>query len=275
MRINPGSPENPSRQIAAQLRAQILGGSYQPGERLPSIPALTEGYGVAKQTVQRAIDQLRIEGLLVTKPGSGTYVRATRRRLSRLSRGRYGTVRGYHAALPVRYRRRVYFAGIEQPSGDVAHAFGAASGAASGASLLVRRHLLVDGEQPVEVGAAWLSPGGIPRDDALLRAEALDQPLYQAVEEATGRRYGTAADQITTRLATPDEAQLLRIRPDTPVLALLHIARDTHGDVIEVSTCCWPGPTSALTDEYQVPGPTPGQHGELTPPEPGSDLTLA
>ena len=271
MEINPGSPEAPHRQIAAQLRAKIVGGAYQPGERLPSIPALTEGYGVAKQTVQRAIDQLRIEGLLITKPGSGTYVRATRRRLARLSRGRYGTVRGYHASLPTRYRQRTYFAGVEQPPGDIAHAFGISSQA----SLLVRRHMLVDGEQPLELGASWLSPHTAPAGDPLLRAEPLDRPLYQAVEEATGRRYGAVTDQITARLAHPEEAQLLRIRPDTPVLALLHVARDTDGAVIEVTTCCWPGPTSALTDEYRVPGPTPGQHGDLTPPEPGSDLTLA
>jgi len=94
MTINPGAAEFPHRQIAGQLRARINRGDWAPGERLPSIPALATQFGVAKQTVQRTIDQLRIEGLLITRPGSGTFVRGTKRRLNRLSRGRYGAQRG-------------------------------------------------------------------------------------------------------------------------------------------------------------------------------------
>lgn len=270
MSINPGSPATPSQQIAAQLRSAIVAGRYQPGEQLPSIPSLTQRYGVAKQTVQRAIDQLRLEGVLLTKPGSGTFVRGGRRRLSRLARGRYGVARGYHAALPTRYRERIQSVGLRQPTTEVARVFGVP---AEG-SLLARRQLLVDGEQPVELSTVWLAPSELAGTE-LTEPQNLGRPLYQAVEEATGRRYGTVTDQITARLATPEEAQLLRIRPDTPVLALLHVARDTTGEVIEVSQTCWPGPTSSLVDEYQVPAPTPGRHGDLTPPDPGSDLTLA
>ncbi|MGH3647922.1 MAG: GntR family transcriptional regulator [Micromonosporaceae bacterium] len=268
MSINPGSPVPPSQQIAAQLRTAITGGTYQPGERLPSIPALTERYGVAKQTVQRAIDQLRLEGTLVTKPGSGTYVRGTRRRLAQLARGRYGPVRGYHAALPTRYRQRVYAAGPEPAPDAVCRAFGVPPEG----RVLARRHLLLDGEQPVELGVSWLSP---QLSGELAVPEPLGRPLYQAVEEATGKRYGTVTDQITARLASPEEAQLLRIRRDTAVLVLLHQARDTDGEILEVTELCWPGPTSTLVDEYRVPRSAPGQHGDLTPPEPGDDLTLA
>jgi len=270
MTINPGSPAPPHQQIAATLRSQIVSGAYPPGERLPSIPALTERFGVAKQTVQRAIDQLRLEGAVVTKPGSGTYVRGTRRRHAQLSRGRYGTVRGYHADRQTRYRQQTYAVGAQAPPTDVARAFGVPQER----SLLVRRHLVRDGEQPVELGATWLSPetaAGTPLD----RRDPLERPLYQVVEDATGRRYGKATDQITARLASPDEARLLRIRPDTPVLVLLHVGYDTGGVTLEVSQTCRPGPTSALVDEYQVPGLTPGGRDEVAAPEPGSDLTLA
>ena len=88
-------------------RPQIRRGDWAAGERLPSIPAMAEMFGVAKQTVQRTVDQLRVEGMLITKPGSGTYVRGTRRRLNRLSRGRYGAHRGYHADLAARYRQQL------------------------------------------------------------------------------------------------------------------------------------------------------------------------
>src|SRR5437773_11200390 len=123
MEINPGAAEHPHRQIAAALRAQIRRGDWGPGERLPSIPAIAAQYGVAKQTVQRTIDALRIEGLLITKPGSGTYVRGTRRRLNRLSRGRYGAHRGYHADLAARYRQQLTEVGRALPPAEVADAF--------------------------------------------------------------------------------------------------------------------------------------------------------
>src|SRR3954470_5004688 len=99
MTVNPGAAEAPHRQIAMMLRERIRRGEWGPGERLPSIPAIAVDYGVAKQTVQRTIDQLRVEGVLITRPGSGTFVRGTKRRLNRLSRGRYGAQRGYHAEL--------------------------------------------------------------------------------------------------------------------------------------------------------------------------------
>src|SRR5690606_31603929 len=103
--VNPGAAEFPHRQIAEVLRARARRGDWAPGERLPSIPAIAQAFGDAKQTVRRAIDQLRVEGVLITKPGSGTYVRGARRRLNRLSRGRYGAQRGYHSDLAARYRQ--------------------------------------------------------------------------------------------------------------------------------------------------------------------------
>ena len=144
MQINPGAAEVPHRQIADQLRARIRHGDWAAGERLPSIPAIAEMFGVAKQTVQRSIDQLRVEGVLITKPGSGTYVRGTRRRLNRLSRGRYGAHRGYHADLAARYRQQLAGVGREPAPPEVADAFGVRDST----EMLVRRHVVPPTRRP-------------------------------------------------------------------------------------------------------------------------------
>jgi GntR family transcriptional regulator len=248
MTINPGAAEHPHRQIAAQIRAQIRRGDWAPGERLPSIPAIAQTYGVAKQTVQRTIDQLRIEGILITKPGSGTYVRGTRRKLNRLSRGRYGIRRGYHADMAARYRQQLLEVGRSPAPGDVAEVFGVEAGT----ELVVRRHLVRTQDAPVEVGASWLRPSDAD-GTSLSRAEAFGRPLYQEVEEVTGRVYTTATDQVTARLPTREEAEILQIRPDTPVLHLVHTAYDADHRVIEVAVATWPGPMTALTEEYTIP----------------------
>jgi GntR family transcriptional regulator len=252
MEINPGTAEHPHRQIAAQLRAQLRRGDWAPGERLPSIPAIAQQYGVAKQTVQRTIDALRIEGLLITKPGSGTYVRGTRRKLNRLSRGRYGVQRGYHADLAARYRQQLTEVGRAPAPAEIADAYGVSPGV----ELVVRRHLVRTSDAVVEVGASWLKPTETA-GTSLERAEAFGRPLYQEVEEVTGRRYATATDEVTARLPTREEAELLAIRPDTPVLHLLHIAYDQRHRPIEVAVATWPGPMTALTEEYRVPAERP------------------
>lgn len=252
MTINPGDSEHPHRQIATQLREQIRRGDWGPGEKLPSIPALADSYGVAKQTVQRTIDTLRLEGLLITRPGSGTFVRGTRRQLNRLSRGRYGSQRGYHADMAARYRQYLTEVGRSPAPVDVADAFRVPEGT----WLFVRRHLVRTQDSPVEVGASWLLPTDV-EGTSLAQPEAFGRPLYQEVEEVTSRRYHSATDQVTARLPSRTEAELLQIRPDTPVLHLLHIAWDASHQAIEVAEATWPGPVTALTEQYQIPAPRP------------------
>lgn len=250
--INPGAAEFPHRQIAAQIRERIRRGDWSAGERLPSIPAIAQGFGVAKQTVQRAIDQLRVEGLLITKPGSGTYVRGTRRRLNRLSRGRYGGYRGYHSDLAARYRQYLAEVGRAPAPPEVADAFGVSDGT----ELVVRRHIVRTQDAPVEVGASWFRVADAA-GTTLERHEAFGRPLYQEAEEATGRQYASATDTVTARQPSREEAEILQIRPDTPVLHLLHVAYDGAHKPIEVAQATWPGPMTALTEEYRIPGPAP------------------
>ncbi|MEV6300425.1 GntR family transcriptional regulator [Actinoplanes sp. NPDC051861] len=261
MTINPGAAEFPHRQIAAQLRERIRRGDWGPGERLPSIPAMAEMFGVAKQTVQRTVDQLRLEGILITKPGSGTYVRGTRRRLNRLSRGRYGVHRGYHADLAARYRQQLTSVGREPAPPEVADAFGVRDGT----ELLVRRHVVRTEEATVEVGASWFRVTDA-NGTSLERMEAFGRPLYQEAEEELCRAYTWATDTISARQPSREEAEILQIRPDTPVLHLLHVAFDETRKPIEVAQATWPGPMTTLTEEYRIPAPAP---------EPGPDPGFA
>jgi 2-aminoadipate transaminase len=63
-------------QIAEQLRRQILDGSLPPGCRLPSERKLSERLSVNRTTVLNAFAELKAEGLLGSRPGSGTVVLA-------------------------------------------------------------------------------------------------------------------------------------------------------------------------------------------------------
>lgn len=74
--LDPDDPRQASQQIASQLRAAILTRKLAPGDKLPSQPELVSRYGVARETIKRALDVLRSERLVVSRQGSGAYVRA-------------------------------------------------------------------------------------------------------------------------------------------------------------------------------------------------------
>jgi Bacterial regulatory proteins, gntR family len=60
------------RRVAEALRVEIS--QLQPHARLPSQQLLTQRFKVSRDTVQRALKQLHAQGLIVSTPGSGSYV---------------------------------------------------------------------------------------------------------------------------------------------------------------------------------------------------------
>jgi DNA-binding transcriptional regulator YhcF (GntR family) len=75
MTLDPDDPRPPYQQVANAIRAAILTRKFAPGDKLPSGSELAQRYGVARMTVQQAMRLLREEGLVVSRQGSGIYVR--------------------------------------------------------------------------------------------------------------------------------------------------------------------------------------------------------
>jgi DNA-binding transcriptional regulator YhcF (GntR family) len=75
MALDPDDPRPPYVQVANALRAAILTKTFSPGDRLPSRSELAKKYNVAPMTVQNALRELREEGLIVSRQGSGVFVR--------------------------------------------------------------------------------------------------------------------------------------------------------------------------------------------------------
>ena len=64
-------------QVIEQLRTEIAGGGWPVGEKIPTEPVLSETLGVGRNTVREAVRALTHAGLLESRQGDGTYVRAT------------------------------------------------------------------------------------------------------------------------------------------------------------------------------------------------------
>jgi GntR family transcriptional regulator / MocR family aminotransferase len=65
------------RWLYEELRAAILAGRLRPGGRLPATRELAAEYGLSRPTIVTAFEQLRAEGYVEGKTGSGTYVSQT------------------------------------------------------------------------------------------------------------------------------------------------------------------------------------------------------
>ena len=61
-------------QIHAQIRDQIISGTLQPEEPLPSIRTLARDLRISVITTKRAYDELEKEGLIYTVAGKGCFV---------------------------------------------------------------------------------------------------------------------------------------------------------------------------------------------------------
>jgi GntR family transcriptional regulator, histidine utilization repressor len=66
--------ESPYQAIKRSISEGIAGGVYVPGQLLPSEPALSRSFGVARMTVNRAMRELAAERLVRRVPGVGTFV---------------------------------------------------------------------------------------------------------------------------------------------------------------------------------------------------------
>lgn len=58
-------------QVAEQLRTLVVGGTLQPGERLPNEEVLAREYGVSRATLREALRSLAAQDLIRTSKGAG------------------------------------------------------------------------------------------------------------------------------------------------------------------------------------------------------------
>lgn len=76
------------QQVAAEIRRAIADGEAKPGERMPLAKDLATVLGVNRNTVLRALRELRDEGLLEFRQGRGITVAGTPERGAVLAKAR-------------------------------------------------------------------------------------------------------------------------------------------------------------------------------------------
>ncbi|EWT03867.1 GntR family transcriptional regulator [Intrasporangium chromatireducens Q5-1] len=242
--------------IADALREQIRTGRLAPGDRLPAETAIAATHHTSVPTVRQAMSVLRAEGLIESRHGIGTFVRATHR-LQRRSRNRYGEARGRDGLLTNTLRHEIASVGIEPAPEQIADCLNVEAGT----EVVARHRRLYDEEDRLtEIGASYL-PKDIAAGTYLEEPTVVPKALFRCVEDLTGRRYTDARDQVTARRATDAEADRFGLPLGAYVLHLIHTATDENGDVLEVSESIWPADNVIFVDHYPIPAGPTGETG--------------
>jgi GntR family transcriptional regulator len=244
-----GSSRMPKyHRIAEAIRADVRAGTLQPGDRLPAETAIAHDHSTSVPTVRQAMAVLRAEGLIESRHGVGTFVKAESR-LQRRSRNRYGEARGRSGLLTNTLRHDITSAGPEPAPERIAELMGRP---AEETVVVRRRDLYDESDQLQEIGASYL-PADFAADTYLAQPKVVPKALFRCVEEITGRTYHHATDHWVARPATQEETDRFDLTIGAYVLHVVHVARDESGDVLEVSESIWPADRVAFIDDYEIP----------------------
>lgn len=98
--MSPEPQTGPASRIASDLRAAIADGRLGPGAKLPTVRDLAAQYNVSRNTAAKAIAQLGSEGVIITRYGSGAYVREAHP-VRRVGQDRYAKSKWANATVEV------------------------------------------------------------------------------------------------------------------------------------------------------------------------------
>lgn len=235
-------------QIAGYIRDQIVRGDLKPGDEIPSERALALAWNVARPTATKALETLRVQGLVESRQGAGTYVKGTStapRARERYERARaHGTM--YSDAESVEF---VATELITEPPVHVAEALQLAGGGPA-----IRRTRLIrrDGDGPIELSTSWFDGRLADEAPRLLAPERLRGGTATYLAAVTGRTAMYARDQVAARLATTEESRLLGLDEAAAVLVYQLTVCDAHDRPMQFDEATYPPGRWVVRQEYPL-----------------------
>ncbi len=235
-------------QIAGYLRDQIVRGDLRPGDEVPSERELAAAWRVARPTAARALEALRVQGLVESRKGSGTYVRrpgAVPRARERYERARdLGSM--YAPAESVEFLATEVTAGpdyaleaLQLPAGSQA----------------IRRARLLRGGDgaPIEVSTSWFAADLAARAPGLLEPRRLLGGTAKYLAGITGQVPAYARDQVAARLGTAAECESLSLTEPAAVLVYRLTVYDTKDMPVQFDEATYPPAAWVFRQEYPLP----------------------
>lgn len=217
---------------AEALRQRILDGTYSPGQRLPSATAIGNEFGIDRGTAARVLAQLRQTGFIITKPGSGTFVR-TFEPIRRSFPSRLAAWREGQAIQDADTGKRARM--VEVTVGEVlaSEAIAAELSIDIGAPVLRRSRRFAVDDRPVQLADSFYLLD-LVRSTPIVYTDTGPGGVYARLDEI-GHAPVRFTERLRARMPLPSETEALELPGGTPVVAITRMAYDSEDRCVEVT----------------------------------------
>lgn len=234
------SPHLPAyEQVKAFVKSQITSGVWRPGDAVPSESALQLQFGVSRMTVNRAVKELAVEGLVTRVQGSGTVVAQLHRISSTLA------VRDIHEEVLARghqHTSRLVLLKAIAADAALAHVLGVAVGSTVFHSQLVH----FENDVPIQFEDRHVNPLAAP--DYMGNDFTAMTPTHYLLDHAPLTQ---ASYVIEACLPAPLEAKHLGLKRGEPCLVMTR--RTVSGvHAASVVRLVYPGLRYSFSGNFQL-----------------------
>ncbi len=227
------------RQIADRLQRDIGSGVYPPGGRLPTEAELSQQFRVNRHTVRRALEELSRGGLVRVEQGRGSFVAED--------------VLDYAVEPRTRFSQWIRRHDME-PSGrllqlkEIAadHHVAAGLGIRTGGRVVLLERLGFADDRPVSLSQHYFPAA---RLRGILVALRTAPTITEALKIVGIPDYMRQVTKVTARLPNAEEAELLRMPRNRPLLVAENINVDRGGMVVEFGVSRYPTPRVQIVFE--------------------------
>ncbi|MFI1762363.1 GntR family transcriptional regulator [Streptomyces sp. NPDC020800] len=237
--------------IAADLRDEIMSGDLAPGASLPSTAQLKARFDASNATIQKALQVLKDEQLVIGRAGAAVTVREHRQQTVRPASYMAPADRGKpyrwltEASKPGSRAHSTLLAVSEvRPPADVLAALNITAGETG---LLRHQVLSIDGE-PVELVKSYY-PMAIARGTAITERRKIRGGTPALLAEL-GFPPRLSVDRVSARVPTQEQYRALGLPSDLPVLRTLRVVYSDDDRPIEATVMVKAGHLYELQYEF-------------------------
>jgi GntR family transcriptional regulator len=237
--------------IAADLRDDIMSGELPPGANLPSTAQLRTRFDASNATVQKALQLLKDERLVVGRAGAAVTVREHRQRTIRpaasLAPAATGeaypwlTVAAKHGA-----EARITLLDVTEtnPSADIRTALGLRNDDRA----VLRSQLILIDDEPAELVKSYY-PLDIARNTPLMDRHRIKGGTPTALRQL-GHTPHHCVYRVSARVPTQEQFEALHLPGSLPVLCTLRVVYAADGSPIEATSMVKAGHLYELRYEF-------------------------
>ena len=232
-----GGSAAPFQRVKTYLSHELSCGTWLPGQLMPSESQLIQRFSVSRMTVNRALRELQAEGLIDRVQGVGTFAAALHKVSSTLS------IHDLQEEIESRGHRHT--AQVQLHRAEAASpALGEQLGLPAGSEVFHTMILHLEDDMPLQCEDRYVNPLAAPGylDQDFSRIT----PTRYLFSHTALRR---AQYSVHAACATPEEASLLQIEPDTACLIMVRRTM-SHSQVITLARLVHPGHRYQLNGEF-------------------------